>query len=60
MHAVNNYWYANSGHAFEGEGAYALVEGSVFQNVNDPEDDKSQLSIFALTHNHPVYASKSR
>ncbi|KAL1872410.1 hypothetical protein Daus18300_004381 [Diaporthe australafricana] len=34
LHAVNNYWYANSGHAFEVDaGAMVVVEGSVFQNV---------------------------
>ncbi|RMZ78856.1 hypothetical protein DV738_g3705, partial [Chaetothyriales sp. CBS 135597] len=35
LHAVNNFWYASSGHAFEvGSGAYIVVEGSVFQDVN--------------------------
>jgi len=34
LHAVNNYWYDNSGHAFEiGEGAYVVAEGNVFQNI---------------------------
>ncbi|KAK7726582.1 hypothetical protein SLS63_007551 [Diaporthe eres] len=34
LHAVNNYWYANSGHAFEVDaGSMVVVEGSVFQNV---------------------------
>ncbi|PTU24655.1 hypothetical protein P175DRAFT_0520548 [Aspergillus ochraceoroseus IBT 24754] len=34
LHAVNNYWYDNTGHAFEiGAGAYVLAEGNVFQNV---------------------------
>ncbi|RHZ63581.1 polysaccharide lyase family 1 protein [Aspergillus thermomutatus] len=34
LHAVNNYWYDNSGHAFEiGSGAYVVAEGNVFQNV---------------------------
>ncbi|ESZ94241.1 putative pectate lyase [Sclerotinia borealis F-4128] len=34
LHAVNNYWYDNSGHAFEiGSGAYVVAEGNVFQNI---------------------------
>ncbi|KAJ5107330.1 hypothetical protein N7456_004005 [Penicillium angulare] len=34
LHAVNNYWYDNSGHAFEiGSGGYVLAEGNVFQNI---------------------------
>ncbi|KAI6083790.1 pectate lyase a [Hypoxylon rubiginosum] len=42
LHAVNNYWYANSGHAFEVDsGAYIVVEGSVFQNVDLMVDTSS-------------------
>ncbi|KAJ5312788.1 hypothetical protein N7508_003618 [Penicillium antarcticum] len=34
LHAVNNYWYSNSGHAFEiGSGGNVLAEGNVFQNI---------------------------
>jgi pectin lyase len=34
LHAVNNYWYANTRHAFEVDsGSMVVVEGSVFQNV---------------------------
>ncbi|CZT24934.1 related to Probable pectin lyase B [Ramularia collo-cygni] len=33
IHMVNNYWDENSGHAFEGENAYVLLEGSTFDNV---------------------------
>lgn len=37
LHAVNNYWYANSGHAFDaGSGSYIVAEGNVFQNVVSP------------------------
>ncbi|KAF4305895.1 hypothetical protein SLS57_008537 [Botryosphaeria dothidea] len=38
LHAVNNEWYAVSGHAFDlGEsGAMAVAEGNVFQNVVTP------------------------
>ncbi|KAI6780970.1 polysaccharide lyase family 1 protein [Emericellopsis cladophorae] len=34
LHAVNNYFYSNPGHAFEtASGAMVLAEGNVFQNV---------------------------
>jgi pectate lyase len=34
LHAVNNYWYANSGHAFDNAaGGMVVAEGNVFQNV---------------------------
>ncbi|KAF2967860.1 hypothetical protein GQX73_g5696 [Xylaria multiplex] len=34
LHAVNNYWYQNSGHAFEVDsGSKILLEGNVFQNA---------------------------
>ncbi|KAF1940184.1 pectin lyase A precursor [Clathrospora elynae] len=34
VHAVNNYFYANSGHAFEvNPGGKVVAEGNVFQNV---------------------------
>ncbi|KAJ4408966.1 hypothetical protein N0V91_002780 [Didymella pomorum] len=37
LHAVNNYWYANSGHAFDnGAGGMVVAEGNVFQNVVTP------------------------
>lgn len=41
VHIVNNYWYENSGHCFEGEGGYALVEGNIFEAVNEIESDWS-------------------
>jgi pectin lyase len=37
VHAVNNYWYSNSGHAFDnGAGGKVVAEGNVFQNVVTP------------------------
>lgn len=37
LHAVNNYWYANSGHAFDiMKGGMVVAEGNVFQNVKKP------------------------
>ena len=42
LHAVNNYWYQNTGHAFEVDsGAMIVVEGSVFQNVANMVDTSS-------------------
>jgi len=47
LHAVNNYWYDNSGHAFEvGEGAYIVMEGNVFQNVDTVIEDSIEGEIF--------------
>ncbi|CAG8975053.1 hypothetical protein HYALB_00011832 [Hymenoscyphus albidus] len=35
LHAVNNYWYDNSDHAFEiTSGGNVLAEGNVFQNID--------------------------
>ncbi|GAM40926.1 hypothetical protein TCE0_041f13655 [Talaromyces pinophilus] len=35
LHAVNNYWYDSTGHAFEiGSGGMVLAEGNVFQNID--------------------------
>lgn len=39
LHAVNNYWADNAGHAFEGEDGYVLTEGSTFDNVKAPAKD---------------------
>jgi pectin lyase len=37
LHAVDNYWYANSGHAFDiAAGGQVVAEGNVFQNVVTP------------------------
>lgn len=33
VHVLNNYWSTSSGHAFEGEGGYALVEGNTFEDI---------------------------
>ena len=56
VHLPNNYWYANSGHAFEGAGGYALVEGSVFQDVVEPLSDWSG-AMFAPTSDSSSCAS---
>lgn len=40
LHAVNNYFYSNPGHAFEtAPGAMVLAEGNVFQNVKVAVED---------------------
>jgi pectin lyase len=37
LHAVNNYFYSNTGHAFDNEaGGMVVAEGNVFQNVATP------------------------
>ncbi|KAJ5167625.1 uncharacterized protein N7482_003219 [Penicillium canariense] len=36
-HVYNNYWFSNTGHAFDvGEGTNALIEGNVFDQVKTP------------------------
>ncbi|OJJ81702.1 polysaccharide lyase family 1 protein, partial [Aspergillus glaucus CBS 516.65] len=50
LHAVNNYWHDNSGHAFEiGEGGYVLAEGNVFQDVTTPVEDPVDGQLFTST-----------
>ncbi|KAL2817677.1 pectin lyase A [Aspergillus cavernicola] len=47
LHAVNNYWYDNSGHAFEiGEGGYVLAEGNVFQDIPIVAEDPIEGQAF--------------
>ena len=48
LHAVNNYWSDNSGHAFEGDSSYVLLEGSIFDGVTEAEADFTG-SIYAPT-----------
>lgn len=48
LHAVNNYWQDNSGHAFEiGEGGYVLAEGNVFQDIAAVAEDPIEGQAFA-------------
>ncbi|KAJ0420951.1 pectin lyase A [Aspergillus carlsbadensis] len=48
LHAVNNYWYDNSGHAFEiGEGGMVLAEGNVFQNIGTIVEDPIEGQLFS-------------
>ncbi|OJJ45081.1 hypothetical protein ASPZODRAFT_70393 [Penicilliopsis zonata CBS 506.65] len=51
VHAANNYWYDNSGHAFEtDDGVYVLLEGNVFDNVTTIVDsDYNDGALFAAT-----------
>lgn len=46
LHMANNYWDENTGHAFEGEDAYVLLEGSTFDNVAACSADFT-ASVFA-------------
>ncbi|KAJ5280652.1 hypothetical protein N7478_006024 [Penicillium angulare] len=50
-HAYNNYWYNNTGHAFDvGEGTNALIEGNVFSGVDTPFlADSTPGETFAVT-----------
>lgn len=50
-HAYNNYWYNNTGHAFDvGEGTKALIEGNVFSGVDTPFlTDSSPGETFAVS-----------
>ncbi|KAL4924523.1 polysaccharide lyase family 1 protein [Aspergillus undulatus] len=42
LHAVNNYWYDSTGHAFEiASGSSVLAEGNVFQNIDTIVDTNS-------------------
>ena len=42
LHAVNNYWEDNTGHAFEiSAGAQILAEGNTFSSVKAPVEDAS-------------------
>lgn len=48
-HAYNNYWYRNSGHAFDvGKDSNVLIEGNVFANVDTPSEPDSG-HVFAVT-----------
>lgn len=48
-HAYNNYWYRNTGHAFDvGKDANVLIEGNVFASVKTPSEEDSG-HVFAVT-----------
>ncbi|OWZ18863.1 LOW QUALITY PROTEIN: Pectin lyase [Phytophthora megakarya] len=47
VHAVNNYFYDNTGHAFDvSQRGYVLAEGNYFDNVKTPNQADSDGSIF--------------
>ncbi|KAF1347151.1 putative pectin lyase [Delphinella strobiligena] len=49
LHALNNYWYDNSQHAFEiSTGGYVVAEANVFQNVVAPVEDGMTGSLFTV------------
>ena len=51
LHAVNNYFYANTGHAFEVDGGgNVLAEGNVFQNVANPVDSNVGGQLFTVSN----------
>ncbi|SPO06292.1 probable pectin lyase precursor [Cephalotrichum gorgonifer] len=48
LHAVNNYWYDNTGHAFEiAAGAKVVAEGNVFQNIKAPVESGYAGKLFS-------------
>ncbi|KAH7377452.1 polysaccharide lyase family 1 protein [Cadophora sp. MPI-SDFR-AT-0126] len=48
LHAVNNYWYDSSGHAFEIDaGAYIVAEGNVFQNIPTVAESPISGKVFS-------------
>ncbi|KAF1363893.1 polysaccharide lyase family 1 protein [Lizonia empirigonia] len=51
LHAVNNYWYDNTGHAFaiaSDENGRVLAEGNVFESVKTPIEDGVDF-LYAVT-----------
>ncbi|KAI8934311.1 hypothetical protein NX059_009050 [Plenodomus lindquistii] len=60
LHAVNNYFYANSQHAFEGDsGAKILAEGNIFQNVAQSMQSGLAGKWYANTNAAATAACKS-
>ena len=60
VHVVNNYWYENSGHCFEGEGGYALVEGNTFEAVNAMESDWAGAMLASASDNSACASALGR
>ncbi|OQR86673.1 pectin lyase [Achlya hypogyna] len=44
-HFANNYWFANSGHSLEIDGAYVLSEGNFFENTPEPNLPEKKGSV---------------
>lgn len=50
LHAVNNFWYDNTGHAFSiatNENGRVIAEGNVFQSVKKPIEDGADFMFSA-------------
>jgi pectin lyase len=48
LHAVNNFWYDNTGHAFDiSENANVIAEGNVMQSVKTPLNEGAELLFSA-------------
>ncbi|KAL2840781.1 pectin lyase fold/virulence factor [Aspergillus pseudoustus] len=55
LHAVNNYWSENSGHAFEiGTGGMVLAEGNVFDDITTIVEDPVDGSLFTSSSDTDV------
>ncbi|KAH8592886.1 pectin lyase fold/virulence factor [Bisporella sp. PMI_857] len=60
LHAVDNYWYSVTGHAFDVTSpAKAVIEGNIFQSVNTPLLSSSTGSVFGSTSTSANTACKS-
>jgi len=62
LHAVNNYWQEVRGHALEnGNGGNTLLDGNLFENVDQAQKPKSGGQVFASTSdNNACQASFGR
>lgn len=60
LHAVNNYWSDNNGHAFEIDaGAMVLAEGNIFQNVKTIVEAGGAGKIFSSPNTSANTACKT-
>ena len=48
-HAVNNYFYDNTGHAFDTHSGFALIEGNYFEKVKIPRQSTDNQFAYAPT-----------
>ncbi|GMF13656.1 unnamed protein product [Phytophthora lilii] len=61
VHAANNYFYENSGHAFDvAKNAYVLAEGNSFASVTAPNKDEPEGHLFVPAASGDCEASIGR
>ncbi|OQR89942.1 pectin lyase, partial [Thraustotheca clavata] len=51
-HFANNYWYDNTGHSMEIDGAYVLSEGNYFKNTAVPNLQENKGSVMSVNANN--------